>query len=306
MTGTARFAVVGGGAVGALFAAAAQAAGVPVTLCVRTPIRALQVATGGSWRTVPAEIATDPASQDPTDWVVVATKVQDTAGAAPWLERLVGPASVVVAAQNGIEPEQRIRPLVDAATPVIQALVYAAVERIEAGRIVHHRGRRVVVPAGPQGAALARLLAGNGLIEVEQVDDFTTESWRKLLGNVAANPITALTMRRVDVLAEPAIRDLARGLLLEAAAAGRAAGAKLSDADVEHTLSRMTGFGTASGTSMLYDRLRGAPLEHQYLNGAVVRTADAHGVAAPLNRAVLTLLDALDCGIREAARGNAG
>jgi 2-dehydropantoate 2-reductase len=47
---------------------------------------------------------------------------------------------------------------------------------------------------------------------------------------------------------------------------------------------------------MLYDRLAGRPLEHQYLTGEVVRRAETHGIQVPLNAAILALLDALDQG----------
>jgi 2-dehydropantoate 2-reductase len=44
---------------------------------------------------------------------------------------------------------------------------------------------------------------------------------------------------------------------------------------------------------MLEDRTAGRPTEHEAITGAVVRAADEHGVEVPLNRAVLTLLDAV-------------
>jgi 2-dehydropantoate 2-reductase len=43
---------------------------------------------------------------------------------------------------------------------------------------------------------------------------------------------------------------------------------------------------------MLYDRLAGRPLEHEYITGAVVRAAEQHGITVPLNRAMLALLRA--------------
>ena len=49
-----------------------------------------------------------------------------------------------------------------------------------------------------------------------------------------------------------------------------------------------------TGSSMLFDRLAGRPLEHQGLTGAVVRAADRHGIDVPLNRAILALLEGLD------------
>lgn len=293
---TVRVAVIGGGAIGGLAASAARAAGHDVTLCVRTPIRRLEIETDGSRREVPVRVATDPEALSPVPWVLLATKAQDTAGAAGWLARLTSAETVVAVLQNGIEHEARVRPLIGAAA-VVPVLVYAAVERVTPGHIVRHTGNRFVVPQTAHGAALAQLLAGSGL-DVTQEPDFTTAAWRKLLSNVAANPITALTLRRIGVMREPAIQALARGLLTEAAAVGRAAGARLTGDDIDSVLAAYTTLAESGGSSMLYDRLAGNPLEHQYLTGAVVRTAERYGVPVPLNKAVLALLDAMDKGLQ--------
>jgi 2-dehydropantoate 2-reductase len=45
---------------------------------------------------------------------------------------------------------------------------------------------------------------------------------------------------------------------------------------------------------MYFDRLAGRPLEHEALTGAIVATAARHGLAAPLNQALLTLLRAIN------------
>jgi 2-dehydropantoate 2-reductase len=291
-------AVVGGGAIGGVMAAAAEAAGHDVTLCVRTPIERLELEEDGALRPVPVRIAAEPATAAAADWVLLATKAQDTGSAAAWLERLAGPRTTVVILQNGIGHEERVRPFASTAA-LVPALVYIAAERVGPGRIRRHNGNRVVVPAGAPGAAFARLVAAGG-IEVVEEPDFTTAAWRKLLSNVAANPITALTLQRMGVMHEPAIRDLARGLLQEAVAAGQAAGARLTDEDVDGVLALYASYSGAGGTSMLYDRLAGKPLEHEHLTGAVVRMAERHGVAAPLNRAMLALVDALDRGMRSA------
>ena len=41
---------------------------------------------------------------------------------------------------------------------------------------------------------------------------------------------------------------------------------------------------------MLYDRLAGRSLEHEYLTGAVVAAGERHDVPTPLNAAMLALL----------------
>jgi 2-dehydropantoate 2-reductase len=45
-----------------------------------------------------------------------------------------------------------------------------------------------------------------------------------------------------------------------------------------------------AGTSMYFDCLAGRPLEIEALNGAVVAAGLRHGLATPLNTAMLTLL----------------
>ena len=53
-------------------------------------------------------------------------------------------------------------------------------------------------------------------------------------------------------------------------------------------------FSGELGTSMYFDRLAGRPLEVEALTGAIVAVAERHGVAVPLNRALLTLLRAIN------------
>jgi 2-dehydropantoate 2-reductase len=285
-----KVAVIGGGAVGGLFAAAAHDCGHETVLCVRTPFPALEIGT----RTVAVRIAADPDRERPVDWVMLATKAHDTASAAPWLERLIGPGTIVAALQNGVDHEARIRPYAFAAE-IMPALVYTAVERTAPGRIVHHSGSNVCVPEGRTGAAFARLLAGSD-IEILQEADFLTASWRKMLANSAANPITALTLRRIGVMREPRIRELAHGLFRETLAVGLAAGARLNEKDFDAMVERYDTVSPTSGSSMLYDRLAGQPLEYDALTGTVVRMAEQHGIPVPLNRAMLALLEALDKG----------
>jgi 2-dehydropantoate 2-reductase len=295
--GRKRVAVVGAGAVGGFFAAELQAAGHEVVLAVRTPFDRLIVESEGVARDIPVSIVTDPQREGPVSWLLLAVKAHDTAAAAPWLARMADAATTVVILQNGVGHEERVAPLAPGAT-LLPALVYVAVERKSAGHIVHHKGNELVVPAGAAGSGLAELFRGSR-IKVTEEPGFAAAIWRKLLGNVVANPITALTLQRIGIIADPDIRALARGLLSEAVAAARAEGADLTAEDVQRTIGELSGYSKAGGSSMLYDRLAGRPLEHEFITGAVVRAADRHGIDVPLNRAILALLRALDRSLQD-------
>jgi len=286
---------------GAVVASAAADSGHEVTVCVRTPLSSLSILRGGEWSPVRASIVSSPgALAGPggvvADIVFVTVKATDTASAAGWLSVLCGPSTLTVAVQNGLDHTARLAPfLPGGAPPAIPALAYIAAERLEPGRIRQIQGNLLVVPSAFSSQVDVALSGG---IEVRGTDDMLTASWLKLLGNLVANPITTLTMRRLDVMEAPGIAELARGVLGEAVAVGRAEGARLSDADVDQMVEGASRYGTDTGSSMLYDRLAGRPLEHDYLIGEVVRRAADHGIPVPLNSALLALLDALDQGQR--------
>ncbi|BAQ44554.1 MULTISPECIES: 2-dehydropantoate 2-reductase [Methylobacterium] len=284
-------AVIGSGGIGGYLAGALERVGRDVTLCVRTPFDRLVVTDASGEREVPVRIVADPGAVGPADWVLVTTKAQDTAGAEPWFRSLVGPGTRVVVIQNGVGQAERARPHLPAGAPVLPAIIYCSVERTAPGRIAHHGGTRMTVPAGADGAAFAELFSGTPF-EITQEADFVTVAWRKLLSNAVVNPVTALTLRRIVVFNDPAIRELGRGLMDEVIRVANAEGARLTDEDAARILDGYTRMPADGGSSMLYDRLAGRPLEHAHLTGAVVAAAERHGIAVPLNRAILALAGA--------------
>ncbi|WP_433444912.1 ketopantoate reductase family protein [Nonomuraea sp. CA-141351] len=277
-----RVAVVGGGAIGGFLSARLAEAGHAVTVCVRHHPGSLVLESGGVERVVPVAFAASPGETMPADWVIVTVKAHHDPSA--WLDRLVGDRTRVVVVQNGIAHVREGRGFVP-------ALAYIAVERLSPGHIVHRTGNRLVVAAGDAAQALDALFAGT--VEVHAEEDFQTAAWRKLLTNVAANPVTALTLRRMDVLTSPGVREVSRALVAEAVDTAIADGARLSEQDVEATMDFYARFSGEDGTSMLYDRLAGRPLEYEAITGAVVERAHRHGVPAPINETLLALLRAL-------------
>jgi 2-dehydropantoate 2-reductase len=300
-------AVVGAGAIGGLLAAELHVAGHRVTLCARRPLDRLVVEREGEVRDLPVvsvrearagalAVATTPADVRPVPWAIVALKGQDSPAAGAWLSALVDSATVVIAVQNGVEHRERIGPQAHGAV-VLPALANTAVERVAPGHLVHRAGDLLTVPDESPAERFARLLCASAL-RVQIESDFISAAWRKLLSNLAANPLTTLTNRRMHVFADPLIRELALGLLREAVVIGRAEGARLGDDEPERTLAAYAQLPTDSGSSMLYDRLAGRPLEYDALTGAVVRAALRNGVRAPLNQALLALLAGLDAAAR--------
>jgi 2-dehydropantoate 2-reductase len=286
-----RIAVVGPGGVGTFFAAHLAGAGRDVVACARRPFAEYVVDSATAPVRAPAVVVTDPAALDgPVDWVLVAVKAHQTAGAAPWLERLCGPDTTVVAVQNGVEGEARLRPFT-AGAPVLAAVVYCGAELVAPGHTRHASAGYLILPEGEPARRLAALFAGSGA-EIRPSPHHTDEAWRKLGINVVVNGTTALTGRPISVVGRPDVRAVAHGLLEECWAVGRAEGATLG---AEAIAPQLDGLSAARGiTSMLQDRRAGRPTEHDALYGAVIRLGARHGIPAPLHQVFAALLAAGD------------
>jgi 2-dehydropantoate 2-reductase len=281
---------VGGGAAGTLAAAGRH----DVLACSRQPLARFTLERADGPVEAPLRVLSDPAQANPVDWVLICTKTHQTAGAGPWLARLCTPATRVAVLQNGIDHVARVAPLVSGAT-VVPVLVYYNGERLAPDRVrLRHAGPYDAVVADDEpGRAFGDLFAGTPL-RIIRSGDFATLAWRKLLINAVANPITALTLQRQAVLRRPDVQELCRGILDEAVAVARAEGIKLADDETARTIATLHNFSGELGTSMYFDRLAGRRLEVEALTGAIVAAGERHGIAMPLNRALLTLLRAIN------------
>jgi 2-dehydropantoate 2-reductase len=283
-------AVIGPGAIGGTVAAwLAQNRRFAVTVCARTPFDGLEVETPEGTLHAAPRLLTDPAQATPSDWVLVATKTYDTAGAASWLRALVGPGTRVAVLQNGVEHVERFAPHVDPAT-ITPVVVDIPAERDSPGRIRQRRSGSIVVPAGADGEAFVQLFAHTP-IAVATTPDFRTQLWRKLCIN-CAGAVSALVLKPAGISRHDDIAGVMRTLVAECVAVGRAEGAVLDD-DLPATVVEVYRSAPPDSlNSMHADRLAGRPMELDARNGVIVRLGRKHGVPTPMNALMVSLLEA--------------
>lgn len=291
----ARVAVVGVGAIGAAVAAALQSAGGhELVLCARRPLDEVVVELpDGSAVALAGPLLTDPAALDgPADWVLLAVKAHQTAGAAGWLSALCGPASTVAVLQNGIDHVERVCPLAGGAA-VLPVVNWCPVEPVAPGRVRQRDALRLAVPAGAAGEGLAALLGAHADVTVGGA--FELEAWRKLCAN-AVSGVMALAGRPAEIFALDDVRDVARALAYECAAVARAEGVALADGDADDVIAWLEALPRDAGSSILTDRVAGRPLEWEARNGVIGRLGRRHGVPTPVADTVSALLHAASDG----------
>lgn len=287
-------AVVGPGAVGGTIAAWLSRSPLveEMVLCARSPLDRLVVETpDGSIIEAEPRVVTDPDQiTAPVDWVLIATKAYDVAGAAAWLKPLLGPNTRVAVLQNGVEHVERFTPFLPA-DRILPVIVDVPAERTGPGRIQHRRNGTVTVPAGEAGEAFAGLFA-ESVIEASTADDFLTAAWTKLSLN-CAGAVNALTGEPGGVVRAEGVADLMREMVWECVRVGRAVGADLGDEIPDWVVERAMTSPADSVNSLLGDRLAGRPMEWDARNGVIVRLGRVHGIATPVNAMASTLLAAV-------------
>ncbi|MBL8709524.1 MAG: 2-dehydropantoate 2-reductase [Rhodospirillaceae bacterium] len=321
-----KIAVYGAGAIGGLMGAHLARAGEEVTLIARGAHLAAMKEHGLTVRNAAGEFTVRPAATDDPwaagiqDYIIIALKAQSVPAIADKLAPMIGPKTAVVMAVNGVpwwyfhgvEGSLRDRRLAsvdpgdrqwDLIGPerVIGCVVYPAAEIVEPGVLKHVEGDRFTLgePGGeksPRVLALSRALINAGL-KAPVRPDIRTEIWVKLWGNVAFNPLTALTGATLDVVcADPGTRAVAKAMMLEAETVANALGVKMP-VDIERRIDGAAAIG-AHKTSMLQDFERGRPIELDAIVGAVAELGRLVAMPTPtidmiyaLTRQKATVLD---------------
>lgn len=292
-----RLCVFGAGAVGGYLAVLLARAGVDVTVVARGAHlaaireRGLKLLAGGDAAGVEIPATDAPASLGKQDVVVVTLKAHAIPAAVDGIRSLLDRHSIVVSAVNGI-PWWYFHGLdspfgerhVESVDPggvvwngigperAIGCVVYPSVEVVEPGVVRHLSDNRMILgePHGDRServVQLASLFMAAGL-KAPVRSRLRNDIWMKLWGNLAFNPLSALTRATLDALAtDPGTRRIARAMMREGQAVGEALGARFA-IDIERRIDGAAAVG-AHRTSMLQDLDLGRPLETDALVGAV-------------------------------------
>jgi 2-dehydropantoate 2-reductase len=292
-----KIAVVGAGGVGASFGALLAQAGHEVALLARgahlDAIRAkgLLVERAGKSRALKLAASDNAADLGPADVVLFAVKLWSTEEAGEACRPLVGPHSMVVVLQNGVDGIARLSPILGSDRIVGGvAQISAVIEK--PGHVVHRSPFARLIAGEPAGGQSDRVrnfveacrAAG---IEARASDDISLDLWAKFVMIVGLSGATALLRAPIGpILADSETRAFLVRLVEETVAVGRAEGVGLPADQAERTLSFMTGLPVDMRASMLDDLERASRIEMPWLSGHVVALGERHGIDTPANRTV--------------------
>jgi 2-dehydropantoate 2-reductase len=309
-----KFLIVGAGAVGAYIGAMMSRQGYDVTLHARGPhLRAMQekgvrvISADDDFVAHPRLVA-DLKDAGPMDVVFLCVKAHGLPPVAQHLAPVLGPETAVVSTQNGIpwwyfqgdggplagtrlervDPAGVVSQAIEARR-VIGSLIYFATEIIGPGVVKHNEGARISLgePDGSRSERIKKIaeaLIASGL-RAPVTTHLRSEIWVKILGNVAFNPISALTGATLaQILTNPETTNLVRNIMQETEALTEKLGVKMQ-VSIDQRMAGAAKVGEHK-TSMLQDLEAGRPLELEAIVGAVLEVGERIGLPMPHTRSV--------------------
>ena len=305
--------VMGAGGVGGYFGARLQQAGHEVVFIARgrhlEAIRAKGLTLKSSLGDASLKVNAlqEPREAGVVDVVLFCVKLWDTEGAAEQIRPAVGPHTLVIPFQNGVESIDRLRKVLPQSS-VTGGSAYIAT-RVAAPGVIEHTGTMARLRFGAVLEAqrpVAQTFLGackSAGINAELADDIVAGIWEKFVFLVAVSSTTALARVPLGVVrADPDLRWMFEQAMRETWALGRRRGVRLADDFVEKQLAFLDTLPAEMRASMLHDLEAGNRLEAPWLCGAVARMSREAGLEAPVNHAVYAALKPYVGGSQSPAR----
>jgi 2-dehydropantoate 2-reductase len=321
-----KFAIVGAGAIGAFLGAMLARAGEDITLIARgAHLRAMQqhgVRVRGEIGDFQVKVKAidDPQKAGEVDVVVLTLKTHSVPSIAASLTPLLGMKTSVLTAQNGfpwwyfyrhgsewegtrvesVDPGGVISQNLDPAR-VVGCVVYPSTQIIEPGVVLHTEGTRFAIgePDGSKSERCRRIAEVfiNAGLRCPVRTNIRHDIWVKLMGNVAYNPISALTgATLLQIVQYSETRDLAAAIMGETEAVAGKLGINIG-ITIEQRLEGAEKVGHHK-TSMLQDIEAGKPTELEAIVGAVIELGNKLGIELPHTKSVYACVKLLEAARR--------
>ena len=301
-----RIVIMGTGGLGGYFGALLARAGGDVTFIARgANLQALRErgltvqSVNGDFTLPVVQACADPAGMPEADFVLLCVKTYGVADAAALLQPVVGPTTVLLTLQNGVDTPTDLQHAFGRGT-VLAGITRIGSTLVEPGVIEQPTRDRAIEFGSLDAQGDAALEPVRILLEAADIPavvspDIRKSLWEKLVLISAFAGLSALTgLSPNQLLARQPTRTVYTHVMEEAAAVARAAGVVLEPHAAAQILAYLDAEGELGSASMAVDFQHRRRTEIEAINGAVVRHGRRLGVPTPVNETIYAALVVVD------------
>lgn len=287
--------IYGTGAVGGYFGGRLAEAGQRVSFIARgAHLEAMQkeglrvYSPKGDVHLTEVEATDDVQNLQDIDLVLLGVKSWQVKGVAETLQGVIGPNTIVMPLQNGVLANQELIEVLGAEA-VVGGLC-RIIAKIDGPGIIRHMMYEPELIYGELDGqntsrmeTMAKAFADAGFV-TKATKDIRSEQWKKFLFICSAGLGAVTRVPYGTMRSQAETRRLLTGLMQEIYLLATEQGIRLPEDIVERTMGVIDSLPPHATASMQRDIMAGRPSELHYLNGSVVRIAEALGVHVPVNR----------------------
>ena len=310
-----RIAIFGSGGVGGYFGGRLAelgedvifiARGAHLEAMTRTGLRVDSIAGDFTLRKVSA--TDNPKQAGKVDYVICSVKAWQVQAAAKAMRPMIGPETLVIPLQNGVEAADQLIEVLGA-DAVVGGLCAIITFQTGSGHIKHIGANPLIRfghldnHADPRINALSEAFNRCNGVKSSIPDDVKVALWQKFMLISAWSGVGAVTRAPIGVLLQLAeTRQMLFDAMQEIYSLALARDIEMPAESVQKTIDTLESFPANSTTSMQRDLVDGRPSELDAQNGAVVRLAEEVEVDTPVNRFILGSLRSLELRARGALK----
>jgi 2-dehydropantoate 2-reductase len=241
------------------------------------------------------QATSDPAAMGHVDAVFVTTKAWQVTEAAQQIRAIVGPETVVVPLQNGVEAYEQLAAVLGS-EHVLDGLCHVLAMVIAPG-VVRHAGPKAVITIGDWNNArtprLEKLVECLSTAEIgtRVPDNIQVALWEKFEFVASFGGVGAVTRAPAGVIRSvPEARLLLERAMQEIVGLARACGVPVRNESVAETMKFAESLPPDGTASMQRDLIAGRPSELEAQSGAVVRIGRARNFPTPVHEFIYNAL----------------
>ena len=270
-------------------------------LTVFTPEGAVEMIPKGRYELIDSEAGPIPKEiRGSCEVAIITGKASSTESLSSIAHEVLTKDGIAISIQNGLDHVQKMGKIVGPERSIGGSTTHSAWKDNEFS--IHWTGRGDI-EIGRMDGSPPNGISSELIMKLEEAglnpkwsNDIERVIWRKLMINVAINPICAIAGIRNGALKEiPELWSQSIESMKEAEAVALASGVDLSDLDSEDYLIKIVDSTSENRVSMLQDLMAGRKTEVDELCGAVSNRGSKLGIPTPRNDMLLALVRGIEC-----------